>query len=176
MRENKIITVFGTARAQVGGPVYQLAYETGRQLALAGFDIANGGYGGTMEAAAKAAAEIGARTIGVTCSAFTTSRPNPYISQHIVTETLEQRLQTLIKLGEGFVVLPGGTGTLLELAYVWELKNKNFINAEKPVIIIGNFWCPLLELIATDDPEAVRYVQQVQTPAEAMRFLTTVPK
>ncbi len=125
MRE-KIISIFGTAKARPGDSVYQLAYETGKLLAKTGFVIANGGYGGTMQAAAKAAIEAGGKTIGVTCSAFGGSVANEYISREIVTSSLDERLETLIKLGEGYVVLPGGTGTLLELAKVWELKTKAF--------------------------------------------------
>ncbi|MHC4622197.1 MAG: SLOG cluster 4 domain-containing protein [Planctomycetota bacterium] len=54
-----IITIFGTGRANSGDSAYTLAYETGRLLAEADFVIANGGYGGTMTAAAKGAAEAG---------------------------------------------------------------------------------------------------------------------
>ena len=66
----KTITIFGTGRAKLGGTAYTLAYSTGKLLAHAGFTIANGGYGGTMLAAAKGAAEAGGNIIGVTCSAF----------------------------------------------------------------------------------------------------------
>ena len=66
----KTITIFGTGRAKAGDAAYELAYELGKMLAEAGFTVTNGGYGGTMLAAAKGAAEAGGRTIGVTCSAF----------------------------------------------------------------------------------------------------------
>lgn len=168
----KTVTIFGTGRARPGDVAYSLAYTTGKLLARAGFTIANGGYGGTMLAAAKGAAEAGGKTIGVTCSALPASTANEYISEEIVTETLDERLDTLIKLGQGYAVLPGGTGTLLELAKVWELKNKGFLGAHKPIILIGSFWQPLVDLVSSDDPHSGRYIYQVNEPQQAITLIT----
>ncbi len=168
---DKTITIFGTAKAKLGEPTYTLAYEAGRLLAQAGFTIANGGYGGTMLAASKGAAEEGGETIGVTCSAFT-GTANEYISREIVTGSLDERLDTLIKLGQAYVVLPGGTGTLLELAKVWELKNKGFIEADKPIILVGKFWRPLVDLIAGDDPDSSRYIHQADGPRQVVESIS----
>jgi len=166
----KMITIFGTGKAEPGDSTYTLAYETGKLLAQAGFTIANGGYGGTMLAAAKGAAEAGGEIIGVTCSAFK-GKPNEYISREIAADSLDERLDTLIKLGQGYVVLPGGTGTLLELAKVWELKNKGFLEADKPIILVGGFWKPLVDLIAADDPDSSRYVKQADGPGEVVELI-----
>ena len=167
----KTITIFGTGRARPGDDAYNLAYKTGRLLAQAGFTIANGGYGGTMLAAAKGAAEAGGQIIGVTCSAFKSSTANEYISREIVTGSLDERLHTLIKLGHAYVVLAGGTGTLLELANVWELKNKGFPDADKPIILVGGFWLPLLDLIASDDPDSSRYIKHVDEPEQIIDLI-----
>ena len=167
---DRIITIFGTAKAKFGEPAYTLAYETGRLLAQADFTIANGGYGGTMLATSKGAAEAGGETIGVTCSAFT-GTANEYISREIVTDSPDERLDTLIKLGQAYVVLPGGTGTLLELAKVWELKNKGFIEADKPIILVGGFWKPLVDLIASDDPDSSRYIHQADGPRQVVELI-----
>jgi hypothetical protein len=153
-----VVSVFGTGRAKAGEPAYALAEQVGRALARAGFAIANGGYRGTMHAAAKGAAEVGGTVIGVTCSAFKNSVANEYITREIVAGSLEERLKTLVELGQGYVVLPGGTGTLLELATVWELKNKGFLDRGKPIVLAGGFWQPLVDLVATDDPACTRYV------------------
>ena len=160
----KIITVFGTGRAEEGQAPYALAYETGMLLAQAGFTIANGGYGGTMLAGAQGAAQAGGEVIGVTCSAFKSTRANEYTTRVIVTRSLDERLEKLAELGQAYVVLPGGTGTLLELAMVWELKNKGFLNANRPIILIGEFWKPLVDLVATDDANSSRYVELVDDP------------
>ncbi len=169
--DKKTIAVFGTGRARAGDEAYELAYELGRTLAQAGFAVANGGYGGTMLACAKGAAEAGGEVTGVTCSAFGGGRANEYVSREIVTKSLEERLDMLIGLGEGYVVLPGGTGTLLELAKVWELKNKGFFSADKPIILLGEFWKPLVGLVSRDDPDGSSCVQQVSEPKEAVEIL-----
>jgi len=167
----KIITIFGTGKANPKDSAYMLAYQTGSLLAQAGFTIANGGYGGTMLAAAKGAAEAGGEIIGVTCSAFKESCANEYITREIVARSLDERLDTLIKLGEGYVVLPGGTGTLLELAKVWELKNKGFLKADRPIILVGEFWKPLLDLVVTDDPNSSRYIRCADGPKQAVEMI-----
>lgn len=167
----KIITIFGTGKANPKDSAYMLAYQTGKLLAQAGFTIANGGYGGTMLAAAKGADEAGGEIIGVTCSAFKGSRANEYVTREIVTRSLDERLDTLIKLGQGYVVLPGGTGTLLELAKVWELKNKGFLKADRPIILVGEFWKPLVDLVAADDPDSSRYIRCADGPKQAVKLI-----
>jgi len=168
----KTVTIFGTGRARDDDSAYKLAYTVGKLLAQAGFVIANGGYGGTMLAAAKGATQAGGEVIGVTCSAFKQSTANEYITREIVTSSLDERLDTLIKIGQAYVVLPGGTGTLLELAKVWELKNKGFLEADKPIILIGRFWKPLVDLLATDDPDSIRYVHQIDSPEETIKKIS----
>ena len=168
----KTVTIFGTGRVRDGDSAYKLAYTVGKILAEAGLIIANGGYGGTMLAAAKGAAEAGGEVIGVTCSAFKRSSANEYITREIVTGSLDERLDTLVKLGAGYIVLPGGTGTLLELAKVWELKNKGFLEIDKPIILVGSFWKPLVDLVAADDPDSSRYVQLADGPEQVKDILT----
>jgi uncharacterized protein (TIGR00730 family) len=169
--DKKTVTIFGTGRAEEGDSLYTLAYETGNLLAQAGFAIANGGYGGSMLAAAKGAAEAGGEVIGITCSAFKNSKANKYISREVITSSLDERLDTLIKLGQAYVVLPGGTGTLLELAKVWELKNKGFLKVEKPIILLGGFWKPLVDLVASDDPDSSRYVKMAEGPQQVVELI-----
>ncbi len=167
----KIITIFGTGRVTEDQAVYALAYKTGMVLAQAGFIIANGGYGGTMLAAAKGAAEAGGEVIGVTCSAFKSGKANEYVTREVVTHSLDERLKTLVELGRAYVVLPGGTGTLLELAKVWELKNKGFLKANRPIILIGGFWKPLVDLVATDDADSRRYVELTDDPNRVLEII-----
>jgi uncharacterized protein (TIGR00730 family) len=169
--DDKIVTIFGTSRARNGDSIFTLAMETGRLLSQANFTIANGGYGGTMLATAKGAAEAGGEIIGVTCSAFKSSKANKYVTREIVTGSLDERLDMLVKLGCAYIVLPGGTGTLLELAKVWELKNKGFLNADKPIILLGGFWKPLVELIATDDADSSSYVKLADEPKQAVEMI-----
>jgi hypothetical protein len=166
-----VISVFGTGRAKPGEPAYLLARQVGRALAGAGFAIANGGYRGTMHAAAEGAAQAGGTVIGVTCSAFKNSVANEYVMREIVACSLEERLSTLVRLGRAYVVLPGGTGTLLELATVWELKNKGFLDRAKPIILMGEFWRPLVDLMAIDDPACTRHIAVAETPEQAVELI-----
>ena len=167
----KIISIFGTAGARPGDAVFESAYKLGRLLAEAGFGIANGGYGGTMLAAARGAAEAGGAVTGITCSAFGRGA-NEYISNEIRTDSLPERLQKLIDIADGYIVLPGGTGTLLELAEVWELKNKKFLDTSKPLVVMGDFWRPLTELMGTQDSNCLTHINEAQTPEEAVKFFT----
>jgi uncharacterized protein (TIGR00730 family) len=171
--DERIVTVFGSGRAVASDANFALAEQVGRILARADFTIANGGYGGTMLAAAKGAAEVSGKIIGVTCSAFKNGRANQYITREIVTASLDERLNMLIKLGQAYVVLPGGTGTLLELAMVWEFKNKGFFTTNKPIILVGEFWKSLVDLVATDDPNSSRHISQVEQPEQIIEFVNT---
>ena len=135
---NKIITIFGSSRPIEGDEEYELACEVGRQMALSGFTVCNGGFGGIMEASARGAKEAGGKTIGVTFNIKSRS-PNSWIDEHIHVPALIDRMMKLVELGDAYVVLKGGTGTLLELAAVWEYINKGLI-PEKPIVMVGGFW------------------------------------
>jgi uncharacterized protein (TIGR00730 family) len=167
----KVVTIFGTSRVKDGDKVFELAYELGRLCAEAGFTIANGGYGGTMLAAAKGAKQAGGKSIGVTCSAFGRKGPNEFITKTIVTENLTARVAKLIEIGDAYAVLPGGTGTLLELAEIWELVNKGFVKPAKPIILVQDFWRPLVELMASDDPASSGCVRIAGDAEEAVKIL-----
>jgi uncharacterized protein (TIGR00730 family) len=150
-----VITVFGSSHTAPGEPAYQAAHELGQAIAEAGWTLCNGGYGGTMEAAAKGAVEVGGHTIGVTCRAFDwRGGPNAYIRQEVPTFDLLSRLNTLVHLGSGYVVLPGGTGTLLELALVWELFSKRLFGREAPIVLLGDHWNAVERTIRGAQPDA----------------------
>lgn len=172
MDKQKVISIFGTSKAVPGDEVFQEAEQIGFQLAKKGFTIANGGYGGTMFASAAGAAKAGGQAIGVTCTAFGRSGPNEHITRNITTNSLPERLNKLLDIADGYLVLTGGTGTLLELASIWELKNKHFPNADKPIIIMGRFWKPLLELMASADPDCARHVEIAESVQDVIRLIT----
>ncbi len=173
MSDKKTITVFGTSKAKPGDGVFELAESLGRLLAENGYTIANGGYGGTMLAGAKGAAEAGGHVIGVTCTAFKRSGANEFVAEEISSSCLSERLAKLIELGDAYIVLPGGTGTLLELADVWEHKNKGFAHADKPIILVGAFWQPLASMMTAADADSVEHVELAETPQDAVELLKT---
>ncbi|NLH16304.1 MAG: LOG family protein [Phycisphaerae bacterium] len=171
---NPFVTLFGTRKAKPGQEPYEIAFELGRELAVAGITIVNGGYGGTMLAAAQGARQAGGEVIGVTCSEFGRSGPNPYVSREIKTHSLRERLECLVDLGKAYVVLPGGTGTLLELAEVWELKNKRLAGRDRPIIIWRSFWEPLVELMRSADPDCITAISPAESVKEILGVLESI--
>jgi uncharacterized protein (TIGR00730 family) len=149
-----VVTLFGSSRPIPGQPAYELAYKLGRAIGENGWTLCNGGYGGTMEASARGASEVGGHTIGVTCKTLGRTGPNPYIREEVPAADLLARLDTLVRFGNAYVALPGGTGTLLELALVWELTNKALLERERPVILLTDHWRDLIPIIQSEQPDA----------------------
>jgi uncharacterized protein (TIGR00730 family) len=169
-----VITIFGSSHPVSGEPAYQTAYLIGKLTAQSGFIVCNGGYGGIMEASASGAKDAGGKTIGVVTKFFD-KEINRYIDQKIIANTLIERLQKLIELGDAYVVLAGGTGTLLEFSAVWEYMNKKVIDV-KPFIVVGDFWLSLVkqfqnELTHEGLHEAAKFVTIVSTPQECVDAL-----
>lgn len=168
----KVITVFGSSHPSEGDPDYDLAFELGKRLAAAGFVVCNGGYGGVMEASARGARSAGGRTIGVTIRGG--GRANRWIDEVIEMASLVERLHKLIALGDAYVVLRGGTGTLLELAAVWEFINKNLMET-KPVVALGPFWADVIRTLQAqlraEGSAAADAVTIVESPQQCVDVL-----
>ena len=135
---NKTITIFGSAIPAEDGAQYKFAYELGSALAKEGFNICTGGYGGIMEAASKGAYDNAGFVYGVTIDLWNKD-PNPYITVEVREQKLFERITKLLELGDAYVILQGGTGTLLEFAAIWEYANKN-LQQPKPIICNSNMW------------------------------------
>lgn len=145
MTSEKIVTVFGSSRPDVGHADYEEARALGEALAKRGFAVCTGGYGGTMEAASRGVKEAGGKTYGVTAEFFE-RKANAWVDVEVRKKSWAERLFALIEIGDGFVACKGGTGTLVELAVVWEMLNKGVITG-KPVVVLGNFWRPILDRV-----------------------------
>ena len=174
MTTKTIITIFGSSRPVEGDESYVEAYAVGKALASAGFVVCNGGYAGTMEASARGAKEAGGKTIGVV-SEFFSMESNPWIDKKIVVKSLVDRLMELISLADGYVVLKGGTGTLLEFASVWEFMNKSVIE-EKPIVVFGNFWDNVIqtldaELLFEGKESCTKYVSTVTSADQLVKVM-----
>lgn len=170
-----IVTVFGSSRPREGEQEYSLAFEVGKVLARTGFTVCNGGYAGTMEASAKGAKEGGGKTIGVIADVFGARRPNAWIDRTVCKKSLIDRMMELISLGSAYVILKGGTGTLLELAAVWEFMNKGMMD-EKPIVVVGGFWNGVVrtlkeELAWEGLDNCTKYVATVASPSECAAFI-----
>ena len=172
-----VITVFGSSRPVPGDEDYEEGRALGRALAERGFEVCTGGYGGIMEAVSLGAKEAGGHTLAVTARFFR-AQANRHVDREIRVETWQDRLFELIRIGHGYVACRGGTGTLVELAVVWEMLNKGVMNA-KPMVVLGEFWLPIVDRVrmvelGSTSPwgEAVRsLVHAVDTPTAAADHL-----
>lgn len=144
-KAKQVITVFGSSRPREGDADYAEARALGAALATRGFAVCSGGYGGVMEAVSRGAKEAGGHVIGVTAEFFA-ARANRWVDEEVRVETWQERLFELIEVGDGFVACKGGTGTLVELAVVWEMLNKR-VMVHKPFVVLGDFWQPIIERV-----------------------------
>lgn len=135
---SKTITVFGSSKPVSGDEEYETAYQLGRLLGETGFSVCTGGYQGIMDAVSKGASEFNVDVIGVTVDLFS-AEPSKHLTKQIHCNSLFERIEKLIELGDAYIILRGGTGTLVELTTVWELMNKNLIE-HKPIACHGEMW------------------------------------
>ncbi|MCK9572549.1 MAG: LOG family protein [Candidatus Omnitrophica bacterium] len=147
----KTVCIFGSYK-DLGKKEKAEVIRLGKLLAEKGATVISGGFGGTMEDISRGAKSAGGSTIGVTWYKWEKpiySKANAFIDEEIVADTLFERIEIMLKKADAFIVLPGGTGTLLELSAVLEHLNKGLINP-KPIIMLGNFWKPVLTCLRNE--------------------------
>jgi len=177
------ISIFGSARVSEGESSYEACRETARLLGEAGFGIITGGGPGIMEAANRGAQEGGAPSVGCNIELPFEQDANPWLDVDIRFRYFFVRKTMFLKYAQGFVIFPGGFGTMDELFEALTLiqtgKVHNF-----PVVLFGrDYWGGLLEwltgtmlergkispddlahFIVTDDPEEVRRHVMARVP------------
>lgn len=171
-----VISVFGANASAPGSADYEAARDLGRRLAKLGMVVQTGGYGGIMEAASRGASEAGGHVIGVTCTLFEETlalRANHWVHEEIKQPTLRTRVVYLVEHCDGIVVMPGGIGTLSELALAWSFMQVGEI-PRKPFIAVGGQWQRTLAAFVNANYIAARDLELltlVRTPVEAVRLL-----
>ncbi len=141
------VTVFGGSYPKEGDTAYADAYQLGKLLALAGHSVLTGGYIGTMEAVSRGANEAGGHVIGVTCAdieAWRGVQANAWVQEERRFTTMQERLNELVLACDAAIALPGGPGTLTEIALTWNLMIVASI-PPKPLILTGAGWKTLME-------------------------------
>jgi uncharacterized protein (TIGR00730 family) len=141
------VTIFGGSQPQPGDENYRQAYRLGYALGAAGHTVITGGYVGTMEAASRGGAEAGGHVIGVTCDeieAWRKVKANAWVKEEVRKPTLNARLLTLIDLCDAAIALPGGPGTLTEIATMWNHLVIDAIRA-RPLVLVGAGWQAVIE-------------------------------
>lgn len=146
--QEKIITVFGSGLTPENAEYFKEVEEIGKILAKNGFTICCGGYAGTMEAICSGAKAAGGKTIGITVNTSKSS-PNRYIDENVAMENWVERLMELIAIADAYLVLQGGSGTLAEIAVVFEMFNKKFMK-EKKMVFYSHFWKNTIDTLKID--------------------------
>ncbi len=172
------ITVFGSARTAPHDPMYQQAREVGYRLAQAGFAVITGGGPGIMEAANRGAREAGGLSVGCNIELPHEQGLNPYVDVAVNFRYFFCRKTMFVKYAEGFVLFPGGFGTLDELFEALTLIQTRKIQ-RFPVVLFGSkFWRGLLDWIRQQplalgniDPEDLNLLTVTDSAEEASRLL-----
>ncbi len=138
------IAVFGSARTAADAPAYELAERTGRALVEAGFAVITGGGPGVMEAANKGASEAGGTSVGLGIELPFESGLNQWVDVGVNFRYFFARKTMFVKYSQGFIVLPGGFGTLDELFEALTLSQTGKVTSF-PVVLLGvDYWTGLL--------------------------------
>ncbi|MET0712641.1 MAG: TIGR00730 family Rossman fold protein [Jiangellaceae bacterium] len=138
------ISVFGSARTPADDPLYQTAVRLGSALVGAGYGVITGGGPGIMEAANKGATEAGGVSVGLGIELPFEQGLNPYVDLGINFRYFFVRKTMFVKYAQGFVVFPGGFGTLDELFEALTLVQTGKVT-RFPIVLIGSeYWRGLL--------------------------------
>jgi uncharacterized protein (TIGR00730 family) len=141
------VSVFGSARVQADHPAYAAGREVGRRLAEAGFAVVTGGGPGVMEAANRGALEGGGLSVGFNIELPHEQHSNPYLDINVTFNHFYARKTMFVKAAEGFVILPGGFGTLDELFEALTLIQTGKVRHFPVVLFDAGYWRPLLDWV-----------------------------
>lgn len=175
------ISVFGSARTKPENKYYQLATEVSQKLADAGYGVITGGGPGIMEAGNKGAFEAGGVSVGLNIDLPFEQNHNPYIDpeHNLEFDYFFVRKVVFVKYSQGFVIMPGGLGTLDEMFEAMTLIQTKKIN-KRPVVLVGKeYWSGLVEWIEkvmlgmenNISPADMSLFKIVDTADEAVKYI-----
>jgi uncharacterized protein (TIGR00730 family) len=157
------VSIFGSARVREGHPVYEEARTVGRRFAEAGFAVVTGGGPGVMEAANRGTREGGGLSVGFNIELPHEQHENPYLDIELTFRHFYTRKTMFVKAAEGFVIFPGGFGTLDELFESLTLIQTGKVIHFPVVLFDSAYWAGLLgwirerlladRMISSDDVE-----------------------
>jgi len=140
-RERFRVTIFGSARAKPGTIAYEETKRVAAALAEIGCDIITGGGPGLMQAAnegTKLASEHG-KSLGIRVDLPFEQEVNPFVETGFEHRTFFTRLHHFVLASDAFIVAPGGIGTVLETAMIWQLLQVGHLE-NTPLILVGKMW------------------------------------
>jgi len=137
------ITAFGSSRLPESDPRFADVEALGKRLGEAGWDGVTGGHQGMMAAICRGIRSGGGHVRGITLERFPTP-PDNHLSEEVRAHNFFDRMQVLIEQTDAYLILPGGLGTLAELAISWDLQAIGVLE-KRPLIVYGDSWTPLLQ-------------------------------
>jgi len=172
------VTIFGSARTSEASPTYAAAREVGRHFADAGFAVITGGGPGLMEAANRGARDVEGLSVGFNIELPREEEPNPFLDVSLTFHHFYARKTMFVKAAEGFVIFPGGFGTLDELFETMTLIQTHKIENFPLVLFDADYWEEMLswlraELLprGTISEEDFGLVTVTDDPDEAVRIV-----
>lgn len=164
------ITAFGASASPRCHPEYDSVVELGKLLAQNGWNAQLGGHVGMMAAFAKGIHTGGGRVRGITLERFPTPPAN-HLHEEVRAKDFFQRMQRLIEECDAYVVLPGGLGTLAELAMAWDLLAIRVLD-RRPLILYGWMWPPILQVLKRhlilSSADAFEFIHCCKRPREVL--------
>ena len=174
------VSVFGSARVGEQTAVYRSARETAGLFAGAGFAVVTGGGPGVMEAANRGCQEAGGLSVGFNIELPHEQGLNKYCDLSLTFKHFYARKVMFVKAAEGFVIFPGGFGTLDELFESLTLMQTGKIGSFPVVLFDTAYWAPMLDWIRTRmleeglvSPADLELVRVTDAPAEAVEFVVS---
>jgi len=170
-------TVFGSARFDENHRYYKLAREMGAALSKMGFTVMTGGGPGIMEAANRGAKDVGGRSVGCNIKLPFEQSHNPYLDRWVTMEHFFVRKTLLIKYSYGFIIMPGGFGTMDEMFEALTLIQTKKLSSF-PIVVMGSeFWAEMRQFIdamlagGTISPEDLNLIKWTDSVDEAVAHL-----
>ncbi len=172
------VSVFGSARVDEGDAPYRAACEVGRRFAEAGWAVITGGGPGVMEGANRGAREGGGLSVGFNIDLPHEQHVNPYLDISYTFEHFYARKVCFVKPAEGFVIFPGGFGTLDELFEALTLIQTGKVHDFPVVLFDSDYWGEMLawlrgELLADGmiSPDDLELLHVTDDAAEAVQIV-----
>jgi uncharacterized protein (TIGR00730 family) len=174
------VTIFGSARVKSGHPYYKTADEIAYQLVKHGYGVITGGGPGIMEAGNRGARRAGGKSVGLNIFLPHEQKGNPYIDPDklITFDYFFVRKVMFVKYSQGFIVMPGGFGTLDELSEALTLIQTKKIG-RFPIVLVGKkFWGGILDWIKKTlveekmiHPDDLYLINLVDKPEDAVKVI-----
>ncbi|MCS6967906.1 MAG: TIGR00730 family Rossman fold protein [Cytophagales bacterium] len=175
------VSIFGSARTKPDNPYYQLAEEIAAKLVRKGYGVITGGGPGIMEAANKGAHLAGGTSVGLNIQLPFEQYHNPYIDPDKIInfDYFFVRKVMFVKYSQGFIVMPGGLGTLDELFEAYTLIQTHKIGRFPIVLVSKKYWSGLIDWLKTTvleqerniNPEDLNLITLVDTADEAVAVI-----